>query len=267
MSIVKEKHPELIKINEDATIWRYLDLEKFESLLRDKALFFCRVDKFSDPFEGSVPKREAEYRMWVREEYAIANNIPYTQKTLEDSIGGISSFHKDFKTNHIVNCWHINLGESDAMWRLYLKDNEGVAIQTTPQKLFTSLEGSTEKIYSSKVRYLNYETQNWFNEVDYPIDGYNMFIPLVHKRNEFIHESEFRLITEVEDAFRSTDYWDNQPNHKGKLIPIDVKELVGKIIFPPTIDQRTKDKIIALVAHYGYSFNFEDSKLSVEPIY
>ena len=34
-----------------------------------------------------------------------------------------------------VNCWHINEHESAAMWDLYLKSNEGIAIQSTYQKL------------------------------------------------------------------------------------------------------------------------------------
>jgi len=37
-------HPALIKPDLDNIIYRYLDLEKFESLLRDNALFFCRSD-------------------------------------------------------------------------------------------------------------------------------------------------------------------------------------------------------------------------------
>jgi DNA-directed RNA polymerase subunit RPC12/RpoP len=35
------------------TLWRYLDLAKFISLLEESALYFCRGDNFlNDPFEG-----------------------------------------------------------------------------------------------------------------------------------------------------------------------------------------------------------------------
>jgi len=44
----------------------------------------------------------------------------------------IAELHKKLRKSFVVNCWHTNnKGESDAMWRLYLKTNEGVAIQST----------------------------------------------------------------------------------------------------------------------------------------
>ena len=39
---------------DDSVIWRFLDLAKFISLLKDSALFMTRADKFEDQFEGAV---------------------------------------------------------------------------------------------------------------------------------------------------------------------------------------------------------------------
>jgi hypothetical protein len=36
------------------SLWRYLDLAKYISLLHHPALYFYRADKFSDPFEGAM---------------------------------------------------------------------------------------------------------------------------------------------------------------------------------------------------------------------
>jgi hypothetical protein len=44
----KIKKPE----NLDAKIWRYVDFAKFLSLIMSESLFFCRIDKLDDPFEG-----------------------------------------------------------------------------------------------------------------------------------------------------------------------------------------------------------------------
>ena len=41
--------------NPKDTLWRYLSLEKFASLLYTQSLYFVRADQFEDPFEGSVP--------------------------------------------------------------------------------------------------------------------------------------------------------------------------------------------------------------------
>lgn len=260
-------HPAFLQIEENTIIWRYLDLDKFESLLRDKALFFCRADKFIDPFEGSIPKKEADYRLFEQMRVAQFHKIPFDRKKAEKNIADLSSTHKDLKSSHLINCWHINNTESDAMWRIYLKDNEGVAIQTTPKKLFESLGNCTEKIYPGKVRYLDYDKDVFHDSEEYPYQSYNVSVPFVHKRLAFAHEKEFRLVFEIHEAYRNKEYWENQPFHKGKLVPINVSSLVEKIILPPTIDQPTKKKIATLASSYGYSFTLEDSKLLDKPIY
>jgi hypothetical protein len=45
------------------TLWCYLTYDIFCRLLTDRALFFCRADKFPDIYEGSIPRREAENRI------------------------------------------------------------------------------------------------------------------------------------------------------------------------------------------------------------
>ncbi|RYE30316.1 MAG: DUF2971 domain-containing protein, partial [Sphingobacteriales bacterium] len=206
-------------------IWRYLSKDKFESLLKDKALFFCRADKFSDPFEGSLPIKVAEYRNDY--ESRLGGNFPdEVHEIQKNNAEGLKLLHQGFKRAVIVNCWHMNNSESDAMWRLYLNDNEGVAVSTTISNLYKSLSNTKEDIGSSRVRYLNYDNDIWFHPVDYPHTGYNILVPLLHKRTEFIHESEFRLYHQIQDAVYNDEYWNHQPNHKGKMIPVEVSVLV-----------------------------------------
>ena len=38
--------------NIEAPLWRYMSIEKLESLLKEKALYFRRADLFEDPLEG-----------------------------------------------------------------------------------------------------------------------------------------------------------------------------------------------------------------------
>jgi hypothetical protein len=50
------------------TLWRYLDLAKFISLLDESALYFCRADNFvNDPFEGATGIR-AMKSFWDQKE-------------------------------------------------------------------------------------------------------------------------------------------------------------------------------------------------------
>lgn len=260
-------HENLIPLESKSIIWRYMDLEKFESLLRDKALFFCRADKFSDPFEGSIPKRESEHRIKEEKIWAAYFGQPFDLKKAEENVKATSDHQKRLKGSLVANCWHINKNESDAMWRLYLKDNEGVAIQSTVEKIYAELANVTDIIRPSKIRYLDYEEDVWFDAIDYPHTHYNFLVPFIHKRKEFMHENEFRLFIEIPESEKTVDYWDNQSNHKGKLVPIDVNGLVDKIILPPTSDDKTDLKIKELTKKYSFDFTFEKSKLNSEPYF
>ena len=265
MSILK--HDCFIPLKPASTIWRYLDLEKFKSLLETQSLFFCRADKFSDPFEGSLPKMEAENRkkeMWKISEFPGYN---FGLKQIVENISGLQEDHINFKRTTIVNCWHINKNESDAMWRLYLKDNEGVAIQSTTERIYKTIKYIPEVIGLSKVRYLDYEKDIWYHPVDYPNLGYNFYSPIVHKRIEFIHENEFRLFCKINEAIDNPSYWETQPNEKGKYIMVNLNTLIEKIYMPPTIDNATSLKIERISKDSGYNFKFCRSKLSQKALY
>jgi pyridoxine/pyridoxamine 5'-phosphate oxidase len=260
-------HPNQIPLESHAIIWRYMDIAKYESLLDRKALFFCRADKFSDPFEGTLLKKEADNRLFAAKENAKFSNKLFDEERAKKNIEDLSYLHKSFKRGIIINCWHINNNESDAMWRLYLKDNEGVAIQSTKKRILETIEKAKETIEFSKVRYLDYDNDIWYHPEDYPHIKYNLIIPFMHKRIEFYHEQEFRLYHEVQEAIDNENYWDTQENHKGKFIEINLTTLVEKILFPPTIDNKTVEKIVNLTTEKGFNFKFEKSKLQNEPYY
>lgn len=186
---------------------------------------------------------------------------------MNDNILSLQNGHLNFKRTTVINCWHINKNESDAMWRLYLKDNEGVAIQSTTEKVYKTIDEIPGIIGLSRIRYLNYERDIWYHPIEYPHWAYNTYTPILHKRIEFVHENEFRLFCEIKDAEDDDYYWDNQPNHKGKFIQLNLNTLIEKIYLPPTLDKITSLKIEKLSKDLGYNFSFINSKLSEEPWY
>ena len=264
-------HPCHIPIEENAILWRYMSLSKYESALKTSSLFFCRADKFPDPYECSIPRREYEFRLspekFAAEERVFNRmdskfNLEIAKKNAED----LAATHKKFRTATTVNCWHINNNESDAMWQLYLKDNEGIAIRTDTKKLYKTLQNTKENICVSKVRYINYDTDIWYHQTEFPVREYNFNTPILHKKIEFIHEKELRLYHHEIDREKD-GYWDTQEDQKGELIAIDLRTLVESIIFHPTADKSTQDKIIGLAKAYGYEFKHESSRLSIDPYY
>lgn len=266
-----QDHPYHIKIEDNAILWRYMSFEKYKSLLTDQALFFCRADKFADPYECSIPKKEFDYRLseakFKSEERMFGRfDSKFDLDLAKKKSEGISHTHKKIRSATTVNCWHINNNESDAMWQLYLKDNEGIAVKTNKEKLFAAVQGVKENISISKVRYINYESDIWYHAQDFPVDSYNFLTPLIHKRIEFAHEKELRLYHHDNNREKE-GYWENHPNQIGELIKIDIGSLIESVVFHPTADKPTMDKIIELTKGSGYDFKFETSRLSTEPLY
>jgi len=62
---------------------------------------------------------------------------------------------------------------------------------------------------------------------EYPVKGYNLFSPIVHKRKEFIQENELRVFQQIDEAVHNEKYWDSQSNQIGKLIFYATRKISG----------------------------------------
>jgi hypothetical protein len=261
-----EHHNYSIPIEPDTVLWRYMSFEKFLDLLEKNALFFCRADKFSDPFEGTIPKREFEFR---KKRHIIDAENSGDSKRIEigcSNESGTQSLHKSFRIGTTVNCWHINNYESNTMWQAYVKNNEGVAIQSSPHHINLALTNTPQKIRASKVRYINFDEDIWYHPSEFPNDGYNLFTPLIHKRIEFEDEREFRLVRIISDITdrRQNEYWENQPNQMGEHIPVDLEALIGKVILHPTAEESTLERVKETLLKFGLDKTVERSILQSE---
>jgi len=138
------EHPQFSPPQEtDIRIWRYLDFTKFVSLLDRQALFFARSHKLNDPFEGSYARANRRQR-----------SVPNDE--LPDRVYKQGQSGKDIRKNTLINSWHMNEQESAAMWQLYLKSDEGVAIQSTYRRLTESFHATKEDVFVGIVKYIDY---------------------------------------------------------------------------------------------------------------
>lgn len=122
--------------SDETVIWRFMDLAKFVSLLKDKALFMTRADKFEDQFEGAV---------WAEEDADRYNEalMGYYAEMLEgkavpkELLDNERNANRLLRMNSYINCWYEGEHESMAMWRLYAsgKEAKGVAVKTTVGQL------------------------------------------------------------------------------------------------------------------------------------
>ena len=86
--------------DDNMTIWRYMNLEKFKWMMRDKDLYFCNSEQFEDKFEGiTTPLNK------------IIRDITYDDKFKELKTKSLNIYRKMIH----INCWHINENESKGM--------------------------------------------------------------------------------------------------------------------------------------------------------
>ena len=119
-----------------------MDLAKFLYLLNQKMLWFCRLDKYEDPFEGYATPLLLE-----KHDSELTKIYAELQKQGAKNLNFYSDANKLMNKNQLktmrhrtyANCWHISEHESDAMWKLYSAGNEcSLAIVSTVSQLSES---------------------------------------------------------------------------------------------------------------------------------
>ncbi|CAM4105422.1 DUF2971 domain-containing protein [Flavobacterium weaverense] len=238
--------------NQNQKIWRYVDFTKFIDLLNSESLYFTRVDKFEDIFEGSVPlKTYYSRKVAFRQEIIdgeVVDNYQDVQK--------YSEFLKKGRQDFGVNCWHMNDNESAAMWKLYLKSNEGIAIQSNFKKLNKVLKKSKFDFFIGTVNYIDYENDDIIFE--------NTFSPFVHKRKSFSHENELRALIPVEAPSNIKEI---DLQNGGCKIKINLNDLVENIFVSPDSPKWFSDLVSETCVKFGFNFNVVNSALNNKPIY
>ena len=154
----------------------------------------------------------------------------------------------------------MNPHESAAMWKLYLKSNEGIAIKSTYKSLVECFLGYDNDVYIGKVKYIDYNSE-WMPEG-------NMFYPFVHKRKSFEHENELRAL--VNRWPRGDDGKFNLSitviDH-GIAVPINVQCLVHQVFVAPDAPKWFNRLVSNVSKKYGLETQIEQSMLSESPVY
>lgn len=227
--------------NTNQTIWRYMNLWKFESMLQDNGcLYFTRSDMFADKLEGKYSditlKNLKEKYLELHGEIFVENwkRLYYSKNDYIDAV----------RRNSFVSCWHINDYENKDMWKSYTSEKESIVIKS-----------SIEKIYKA----LNIPNNNSFNidigEVEY-VDFHNTTLeykndilePLFFKDNEYKDEQELRVIVwkRPQNNILNTDL-NNFNISQGGLLKIDLDILIDEIYTSPNSSDDFVAKIRSLI--------------------
>ena len=213
----------------DTIVWKYLDLSKFLDLLLGKQLFMSRSDKFEDQYEGTFSEPTFE-----------------EIKKISGDNTDFLDYYKHHRKNVVISSWHINEYESYAMWQIFTKNNEGLAIQSTISRLQEAL--GPENRYDQhigEVKYIDYKKEYIpFNDT---------FFPFLFKRKSFQYEREVRIISDLTSHHLNIN--------EGVKANVDINQLIEKIYIHPKSENWYKNLVIQLMQQLGFNFKIEKSDL------
>jgi hypothetical protein len=230
-----------------------MDFTKFISMIDHSALFLTRTDLLGDPFEGSTPKAN----VLLRTALAVTNGLP------TDAYDALGAFLRWSRQWTFVNCWHMNDTESAAMWRLYSKSNEAIAVKST----FGLLDKCVgDHCYVGQVKYLDYD-----GYADL-IEGWDALSPFVHKRKSFEHEKELRVLVQTLPTVKRRDGLlahdlNATPQQRGHWVHIDLTELIAEVFTPPQGEPWFKELVENVCRKYGLSVQVKQSRMDKDPLY
>jgi hypothetical protein len=248
-----QEMPEIKKPQDKTTrIWRYMDFAKFVSVLEFSSLYFPRADTFLDPFEGIYPLKNKEKAIDIFKEAGIPDEHSIFTNPLP--------FEQQIRTNSYVSCWYMNTYESAAMWDLYAKIYQGIAIQSTYEKLSSTLDATPCRISIGMVEYKDYQTEEIFE--------FNFMAPLYTKRKSFEHENEIRAII-FEFSQDDKGYYPANPKYgSGENVKIDLERLIEKVFISPKAPEWLTSLVSNLLRRYSLDrIKVEQSNLYQGPLY
>lgn len=196
----------LVPPDRTAALWRYVDLTKFVSMLRERAIHFVRIDGLDDPWEGVWPaKTTADFR-----------------ERLNDPDGAMTPMLKAPQHRKIfsASCWHESPYESGAMWKLYA--DRGLAIRSTYGALVDELS-ATGPVYGGRIQYGDPAT------ISLRLDS--MVPRFMWKRLSFAFEQEVRFLLPIRNGER-----DPAPGQEAEMVtavPVDLTAVIDAVFVSP----------------------------------
>lgn len=221
-----EQHEEFEQIEDSSVLWRYQDLPRYLDLLLKKQLFFCRIDKYEDPFEGRYNKKTAKDFLKKDEKAEPSEKEKGEPELVEEDVREMNERLYEKRTFVTANSWHVNSSENFAMWKIYAKGHYGIALQTTYERLKESFGVTKKPIHIGKVRYYD-------ESIDLLPYNKNSLTPFLTKRHIYEYENEVRCCYLIDEDGADTFNWEEQDNLNGIFIPVDLDIMIEKIYISP----------------------------------
>jgi hypothetical protein len=245
--------------SDNPTIWKFVDLSTFLTILTDSCLFFSSINNLctDDPFECALWPCQ-KYNGWTKDIFidralSLSSVLPrpdlfeeqimqlerfgtYLAKADENKlIETVSWLELEFYRRRIIcSCWHENMHESDAMWKIY-SARTGVAIKSTAELLAQSIEGYMTETHSIQEIHYVMERVHYCEEPQLAsVPELYVSCPWMLKRSGFEHEKEIRIFNQAPDK---------TPAGSGIRIKVNLLRLAEQIVLSPFNPKYVNDGI------------------------
>jgi hypothetical protein len=238
----------LNNLDREQKVYRIFPLKRFEEILSSQELVLVRPSMWDDPFEN----------------FFLSVNVLDTNGKL----GSLQSI----KDSWYGQCWTTN-ADTDAMWRIYSPNKDGVRVSTTVGKLFNAIydqndEWASLKYFIVKVEYKTKQeistfmqnTSFWNVAIGGQNDGFAKLLCV--KREAFDHENEVRvLVSKTPDEMEKNNSCIYQ-------IKIDFEKLFDDICLDPRLSDSEYQKLrCGLISKTKLSISQSDLyKFDLQPI-
>jgi hypothetical protein len=197
-----------------------MDMNKFESLLKEKALYLCRADRLQERFEGAYSRRQIiEMEDWFKK-IDVPNMVESEKEGRQ----------KD-RLRTYIGCWCMSDCDLDLMWKNYVRNPPGISIKSSVRRLKVICDEAVDywPLDISIVKYFDHAGGENITYSGTPTT-------FIHKDLHFKLDNELRII--------------HYPNNSGTTPPpthvylkIDLRELIEAVVLQP----RAKESVLKYV--------------------
>ena len=217
-------------LDEGLRLWRYMDLARLVSLLETKAIWLARADTFRDKHEGRFPDEMRTLMEKAYEGFRVDDPSP---------VKDASDFQDYMLKNTFISCWHKNIDENMAMWEIYGRDTNAIAVQTTVARVRDGTDSSKLDGYSLLLRPVAYKRAE---DVPGVLRYEDCFF---RKRPHFSFEQEVRISL---DTYSRANPAKNTPY--GHQLRCSIKTLIESIYVHPDSADWFVDAVNSIATHY-----------------
>ena len=228
----------------DTVIWHYLRFDYFQALLKNKAILLTRLDKQSDEKDGMFS--DANTRQWSPTVQKLLDRSGFTVQVEKNDAAQLQWTNQILRQRAFIHCWSIRSKESALMWNSFIRGNSrSVAVRSTVGSLSFALEGQPVEILRMLYYPAGQSRPDW---------SYTAPFSAKDKAAHF-HERELRVLTMLES--------DEAENADHKLIPVDLKKLLRKIVVHPASSKEFRLEVRNELKTHGIPAHVAGSQLTI----